>query len=245
MSEQKYQDSRVRTQTQGNTDSRARVVGYSSDDLKTLIREVLSEGNFKGEPGRDATIRLGVVRVSDIPGEAFATIRESGDHHILDLTLPSGKDGLNGDQIVLGDVVAGENASATLNEKIGGLKVLDLTLPRGERGAGSTVPGSKGDTGTPGRDGKNASLEDIKRIVVEVLSSEETRGTFRGARGERGEHGPAGRDGADGKSIVGPQGLQGERGAEGAEGRPGKSAVSTDDIGKVVLDILRRNRLLD
>ncbi|SRR6266699_1239125 len=72
---------------------------------------------------------------------------------------PAGKDA----KLSLGSVTSGETASATLRE-VDGVQVLSLVLPRGEKGADSTVQGLQGN---PGKDGM--SEDDVINLVVRAV----------------------------------------------------------------------------
>jgi hypothetical protein len=70
------------------------------------------------------------------------------------VTGPSGSNGRNGRdaKIAVGSVTSGDKVFVTLRD-VDGFQVLDFILPRGERGADSTVPGPKGDSGERGEIG--------------------------------------------------------------------------------------------
>ena len=153
----------------------------------------------------------------------------NGADGVSNLPGPVGPPGKNGADavttIALGQVVSGREAMASLRHE-GDVVILDLVLPRG----------SQGEQGSAGRD---ASIEDIRRVVVEVLSSAEIRSACRGEAGRDGKDssvpgppGTPGRDGVDGVSNipgprgeVGPQGIRGLAGPVGPQGSPGPEGL--------------------
>lgn len=164
----------------------------------------------RGPAGKDAPspkIMIGTITSGD---QADAKIRTVDGTFVLDLCLPRGTDGRDGysnlpgprgrdgadalTTIAVGQVVGGREAMASLRHE-GDVVILDLVLPRG----------SQGEQGSAGRD---ASIEDIRRVVVEVLSSAEMRNAFRGE---------AGRNGKD-STVPGPRGSCGPEGLRGPVG---------------------------
>jgi hypothetical protein len=116
-----------------------------------------------------------------------------------------GKNGLDGRpgrdaefKLVIGTVEVGDRPGASLRAASNGTTyMLDLILPRAEKG-------DRGDTGAasqiPGRDGKDAeplSLEDLEKVAKRILLDPAHGDLFRGRTGETGE------------SVVGPVGPQG------------------------------------
>jgi hypothetical protein len=105
---------------------------------------------------------------------------------------PAGRDGTNGldgkdalsPSIVIGNVVAGDKASAAIRCNEDGTYILDLTLPFGPRG----LTGHTGATGARGRDGNDSVVP--------------------GPIGSRGIAGPSGAD----SMVPGPQGISGKDG---------------------------------
>ena len=102
-----------------------------------------------GRDGKNAKIEIGNVGMGG-PDQYWVGLREAGDVQFIDILLPAGRDGKNGEQ-----------------------------GPIGERGP----------------QGEPASAEDIRRVAVEILSSDEVREAF------RGERGLSGRDGEQGPTV--------------------------------------------
>ena len=121
-----------------------------------------------------------------------------------------GRDGIDG-RVVVGQVIGGHFAAAVVRVE-DDVQIIDLVLPRGPEGS----------QGAPGRD---ASIEDIRRVIVEVLSSDEMRSAFLGECGSQGATGPVGTPGRDGRDRIngkdGVSNIPGPRGEVGPQGIPG------------------------
>jgi hypothetical protein len=115
-----------------------------------------------------------------------------------------GKDGLSGKDaepinLILGKVSAADYAAAEL-KRTGSTYVLNLTLPRGERGLASTAAGPSGIQGRPGKDANPISSEAVEAAARKILSEPAIVEKL------RGHAGPAG------ASVKGEPGCKGDPG---------------------------------
>ncbi|SRR6266568_197458 len=122
-----------------------------------------------------------------IPGPTGASgatvVGPKGDPGIdgKSIQSPPGRDGRDA-KIVIGSVVAGDIASASLHDDGDGTFILDLVLPRGEKGEtgaastvpgpASTVPGPEGQQGIPG---EGLSRQDVIDLILDMKK----RGTLK------------------------------------------------------------------
>lgn len=191
----------------------------------------------KGDTGPSNILSIGTVEKGD---NASATITGTSPNQILNLILPKGDKGIQGDKgdigatgpsniLSIGTVKKGDNASATITGTSPS-QVLNLVLPKGD----------KGDTGATGPQGETGATGPSNILTIGTVTSGDTASaTITGTspsqvlnlvlpKGDTGEIGPQGPQGEIGP--IGPQGEKGETGATGATGQNGADGISITNI---------------
>lgn len=164
--------------------------------LYKRLNEIQQMGGIpgeQGEPGENATIKIGDTKTGDAGTDASVTNTGTETNAVLEFTIPQGATGPTGPEGPQGET----GPEGPQGEK-GDTGATGPTGPQGERGetgpAGPTGPkGDTGETGPQGPEGPQGEKGDTGATGPQGP---------KGDTGERGPQGPAGPQGENGSGYV-------------------------------------------